>query len=288
MVGITPHPGLAPFRAVLYRWLINRFRGWDLQRLFAVLAGAIAIVLTMAAPAAARAAPPLVLAAASLQESLNAAADAWTKRGHPRPVLSFAASSALARQIIAGAPADLFISADQAWMDAVQKAGLVQPGTRADLLGNRLVLIAPAASRIDLKIAPGFPLGRALGKDRLAMADPDAVPAGKYGKAALRSLGVWTSVENRIAQAENVRAALGLVQRGQAPLGIVYETDAQAAPGVRIIGRLPAGSHPPITYPVALLKGAPSSDAEAFRRFLLSAEGSTIFTRFGFAQIKSR
>lgn len=227
----------------------------------------------------------MVLAAASLQESLGAAADAWARKGHDHPVLSFAASSALARQVISGAPADLFISADQAWMDSVEQAGRIQPGSRANLLANRLVLIAPAASRTRLTIAPGFPLARALGHDRLAMADPDAVPAGKYGQAALRTLGVWQSVENRIARAENVRAALLLVERRQVPLGIVYETDARASRGVRVIGHFPTNSHPPITYPVALLKGAPSADASSFHRFLLSAEGKAIFARYGFSPI---
>ena len=233
-------------------------------------------------PAAARDRGPLVLAAASLQESLTAAADAWTEQGHDRPVLSFAASSALARQIEAGAPADLFLSADEPWMDALAAKGLLRRGTRTSFLTNRMVLAAPAGKGALIAIRPGFPLARALGSGRLAMADPHGVPAGKYGKAALVSLGVWTSVQNRIAAAENVRAALAMVERRQAPYGIVYETDARAAPAVRIAGIFPAASHPPITYPLALLARSTHPEAEGFRRFLLSARGKAIFRRFGF------
>lgn len=225
---------------------------------------------------------PLVLAAASLQESLTAAVNVWAARGHARPVLSFAASSALARQIEAGAPADLFIPADEEWMDYVQGKGLVREGTRTSFLGNRLVLIEPAASRTRLPIVPNFPLARRLGPNRLAVADPRAVPAGKYAKAALISLRVWKSVENSLAPAENVRAALAFVERGEAPFGIVYETDAIASKKVRIIGRFPVASHPRISYPIARLKSSRSPDAEAFRRFVISPAGRAIFRRFGF------
>lgn len=238
--------------------------------------------LMLAAPALAQSKPPLVLAAASLQESMNAAADAWAKRGHARPILSFAASSALARQIEAGAPADLFVSADEPWMDEIAAKGLVAPGTRRSFLSNRLVLIAPAASKLRLTIARGMPLARALGDGRLAMADTESVPAGKYGKAALIALGVWDGVAGKVARAENVRAAMLLVDRGAAPLGIVYATDARSDPAVRVVGVFPAASHPPITYPLARLKGSTSADAEGFRRFLLSAQGKAIFAGFGF------
>ncbi|MET0372019.1 MAG: molybdate ABC transporter substrate-binding protein, partial [Sphingobium sp.] len=196
--------------------------------------------------------PPLVLAAASLQESLSAAADAWARTGHPRPILSFAGSSALARQIKAGAAADLFISADEEWMDDVEQARLLRAGTRADMAGNRLALVAPRNAGIRLKIGRGMPLIRAIGTGTLAMADPDSVPAGRYGKAALISLGVWRSVSGRIARTENVRAALALVERGASPLGIVYATDARVSKGARIVGVFPATSHPPIRYPLAL------------------------------------
>ncbi len=234
------------------------------------------------APAAAQPRALLVLAAASLQESLGAAADAWARRGHPRPVISFAASSALARQIESGAPADMFVSADEVWMDYLAGRKLLRGGTRVPLLTNRLVLVAPAGSKLRLTIGRGFPLARALGKGRLAMADPDAVPAGKYGRQALTRLGVWHSVKSRIARAENVRAALAFVARGEAPLGIVYATDARAEPGVRVVGTFPAASHAPITYPVALLARSTSRDAEAFRRYLVSPQGKAIFRRFGF------
>ena len=239
-------------------------------------------LLALLVPAGAGAAGPLVLAAASLQEALNEAANAWARAGHARPVLSFAASSALARQVAAGAPADLFLSADEAWMDDLQRRGLVSPGSRATLLTNRLVLAAPAASRARIAIRPGFPLAAALGSGRLAMADPDAVPAGRYGKAALIRLGAWNGVKGRIARAENVRAALALVERRAAPLGIVYLTDARAAPGVRIAGLFPATSHPPIRYPVARLARSRHPQAEAFRRFLFSAPARAIFARRGF------
>ncbi len=246
------------------------------------LAAVLAVQALVLAPAQAAPSPPLVLAASSLQEALNQAADAWAAQGHARPVLSFAASSALARQIEAGAPADLFVSADEEWMSYVAGKGLTRPGTRAPLAGNRLVLVAPAGSQTRLTIAPGFALGRALGGGRLAMADPDAVPAGKYGKAALTALGVWPQVSGSIARAENVRAALALVERGEAPLGIVYATDAAASRGVRVVGLFPAASHAPIVYPVAVLRTAASPDTAGFRRFLLSSAGQAIFARHGF------
>ncbi len=243
---------------------------------------ALLVGLTGAGGAAAAGKPPLVLAAASLQEALNAAADAWAAKNHVRPVISYAASSALARQIMAGAPADLFISADEPWMDAVAAQKLLRPGARAVLLTNRLVLIAPKGQGGVLAIRHGFPLARALGEGRLAMADPDAVPAGKYGKAALTALGVWPDVEGRLARAENVRAALALVARGEAPYGIVYATDALAEPNVRVIGTFPANSHPPIRYPVAVLTSAQSPDASSFYHFLLSGAAQRIFRQHGF------
>lgn len=243
----------------------------------------IVVALCSVAPVQAQQRGPLVLAAASLQEGLNAAADAWAARRHPRPIISFAASSALARQIEAGAPADLFISADEAWMDHVAGQGLIRSGSRVSFLANRLVLIAPQWSGVRLSLVRGFPIGRALNGGRLAMADPDSVPAGKYAKAALNSLGVWPAVANRLARAENVRAALALVERGEAPLGVVYATDARASSRVRVVGTFPAGSHPAITYPVATLRTSTNPEAGAFRRFLLSVEGRAIFVRHGFA-----
>lgn len=242
----------------------------------------VAVLLFATVPDLAPAKPPVVLAAASLQESLSEAAAAWTAQGHDRPILSFAASSALARQIEAGAPADLFISADEEWMDTLAKQRLIRAATRTTILTNRLVLIAPIASQLRLTIKPGFPLERALGDGRLAMADPDAVPAGRYGKAALTSLGVWQGVAGKVAPSENVRAALALVERGEVPAGIVYATDAMASRKVRLIGLFPPASHPAIRYPIALLASATSGEADPFRRFLLSAPAKAIFRRFGF------
>ncbi len=244
----------------------------------------LSISLSISAPAFA--APdnrgPLVLAAASMQEAMTQAADAWTARGHDRPVLSFAASSALARQIRAGAPADLFLSADEEWMTDVQKAGFVMRGTRANLAGNRLVLVAPAGKPVRLRIARAMPIARALGNGRLAMANPDSVPAGKYGQAALSALGVWPQLAGRIARGENVRAALALVERGATPLGVVYATDARASQGVVVVGTFPASSHPPIRYPLARLATSRHRQAEGFRRFLLSPAGKAILARHGF------
>lgn len=250
---------------VLVRWLL-----------------ALSLALFPAGQVVAQGKPPLVLAAASLQEALTEAAGNWARAGHARPVISFAASSALARQIMSGAPADLFVSADEPWMDVVAAKGLIRTGTRVSFLANRLVLVAPAERARPLAIRRGFPLARAIGAGRLAMADPDAVPAGKYGKAALQKLGVWDQVAPRVARAENVRAALALVERGEAPLGIVYATDALASKRVRVVGTFPAASHPPITYPVALLRSASSAQAEPFRRFLISPRGKAIFRRHGF------
>ena len=227
---------------------------------------------------------PLVLAAASLQEAMTAAANAWAAQRHGRPVLSFAASSALARQIRSGAPADLFVSADEEWMDDVEKAGFVQRGSRADMAGNRLVLIAPTRAPLRLRITRGMPIARALGGSRLAMANPDSVPAGKYGRAALTALGVWPDVANRLALGDNVRSALTLVERGEARLGIVYATDARASKAVVLVDSFPAGSHAPIRYPLARLSASRNPEAEGFRRFLLSRAGQDILARYGFSR----
>jgi molybdate transport system substrate-binding protein len=234
------------------------------------------------APAAAQEKAPLVLAAASLQEALTEAATAYAAQGHAKPVISFAASSALARQIDGGAPADIFISADEPWMDFVANKGLIRKGTRTSFLTNRLVLVAPATQPLDLSIRAGFPLAAALGTGRLAMADPDAVPAGKYGKAALINLGVWREVEPKVVAAENVRAALLLVSRAEARAGIVYETDARVAKGVSVVGTFPAISHPSISYPIGIIASSKNPAAVTFRAFLLSSAGSAIFHKYGF------
>jgi molybdate transport system substrate-binding protein len=225
---------------------------------------------------------PVVLAAASLQESLQAAAQAWTAKGHAEPVLSFAATSALARQVEAGAPADLFISADEEWMDTLAGKNLIQAETRATLAGNRLVLIAPASSKADLALRMNAPIAPLLGDGRLALAEPEGVPAGRYAKQALTQLGMWDQVASRIAAGDNVRAALSLVAQGEAPLGIVYATDAKAEPKVRVVATFPAGSHPPIRYPLAIVRISRSPGADALRAFLLSPEAQDIFRRFGF------
>lgn len=242
----------------------------------------LALLAVFSFPGLAFAKAPLVLAAASLQESLNAAADAWAARHHDRPVLSFAASSALARQIEAGAPADIFISADEDWMNEIASKGLIDPSTRVSFLGNRLVLVAPAAGAGRVAIRPGFPLARLLGDNRLAMADA-AVPAGKYGQQALTSLGVWADVAPKVARADSVRSALAMVEHGAAPYGIVYATDALASRQVKVVGVFPESSHPPISYPVAVLKGAASADVAGFERFLVSGAGKAIFKRYGFS-----
>lgn len=243
---------------------------------FAALLGA----LCLTAPVAAQNRAPLVLAAASLQESMTAAADAWAKKGHARPVISFAASSALARQVQAGGKADLFASADEEWMDVLQKEGLLADRTRSAFLGNRLVVIAPVGQGGQVTTRS---LGKTLSAGPLAMADTESVPAGKYGKAALEKLGAWAMVAPHVVRAENVRAALALVERGAAPYGIVYETDARASRQVHVVGLFPAASHPPITYPLARLKASTNAEAEGFRRFLLSGEGKAIFRRYGFS-----
>ena len=242
----------------------------------------LSLLAAFALGQAALAKAPLVFAAASLQESLNAVADAWAAKHHDRPTISFAASSALAKQIDAGAPADIFISADEPWMDDVQKNGLVAPGTRVSFLGNTLVLVAPEDSTGTLSIKPGFPLAKALGDGKLAMADPDSVPAGKYGKASLTALGVWPQVQDKVVRGDSVRAALAFVERGEAPYGIVYATDAFASKKVRIVGVFPSSSHAPITYPIARLSAASSPDAEGFRLFVISKEGRAIFRKYGF------
>ncbi len=265
-------------------------RAW-LNRLLAAF-GALALA---SAPAAADAptgpVAPVVLAAASLQESLNQAADAWAAKGHPRPVLSLAASSALARQIEAGAPADIFISADEEWMDHVAARGLLRDGSRVNLLTNALVLVAPAGSTLALRIAPGFPLAQALGAGsnggRLATGAVDSVPAGRYAKQALTNLGVWPQVAGKIAGTDSVRSALALVARGEVPLGIVYATDARAEPRVRVVATFPESSHEPIRYPLALLVPSFSQtpanpEAVGFAAFLRSGAGKAIFRRFGF------
>jgi molybdate transport system substrate-binding protein len=217
-----------------------------------------------------------VFAAASLKNALDEV-DSGIK-----VIASYAASSSLMKQIEQGAPADVFLSADIDWMDYGIKHNLIKNDTRKDLLGNRLVLIAPKDSKIgNVTIAPGFDLAALVGSGRIATGDVRAVPAGLYAKAALEKLGIWPSVESKIAMAENVRAALVLVARGEAPLGIVYETDAKVDPSVKIIGVFPEDSHPPIIYPVAMTKNA-KPDAAQYLAFLTTPEAKAVFERYGF------
>jgi molybdate transport system substrate-binding protein len=223
----------------------------------------------------------LVFAAASLMGALDEVAAAWTGGG--AVVVSYAGSAALARQIEAGAPADVFVPANAAWMDALEAEGLIAPGTRRDLLGNRLVLIAHGAGAAPVGIAPGFDLAGLLGDGRLAMALVDAVPAGVYGKAALVALGVWQAVEPRVAQADSVRAALALVARGEAPYGIVYATDAAAEDDVTVVGTFPEATHPPIVYPAAVTAASAHPRAAAFVDYLASDAAAAAFARHGFA-----
>ena len=253
-----------------------------MMRFLAGLFAAASLLLTSACSDSGEKEGPLVLAAASLQDALTEAADAWTAEGHAKPVLSFAATSALARQIESGAPADMFLSADEKWMDELSAKDAIREDTRTSFLANSLVLISPADSSQEVTITPGFALADALGDGRLAMADPDGVPAGRYGKQALSNLGVWDSVKDKIVPAENVRVALALVARKETALGIVYATDAKAEPGVRVVDTFPADSHTPISYPLAILKTSQNPAAEQFREFLLSDEAASIFREYGF------
>jgi molybdate transport system substrate-binding protein len=226
--------------------------------------------------------PVRVFAAASLKNALDEAGTVWKVEAGKVVVASYAASSALAKQIEQGAPADVFISADLDWMDYLDGKGLIRPGTRVNLLGNTLVLVAQAGSGTKLDLKPGADLAGTLAGGRLAMGDVKSVPAGKYGKAALEKLGLWSSVESNVAMTENVRAALALVARGEARLGIVYATDAKAEPEVEIAGTFLADSHPPIIYPAALTGTASNPDASAFLSFLSSSKAGEIFRSQGF------
>ncbi len=228
----------------------------------------------------------LVFAAASLKDALDAQAQQFQSSTGNKVVASYAASSALAKQIENGAPADLFVSADQEWMDYLAARKLIDARSRVSLLSNRLVLIAPAGSGVKIGIAPNFPLAAALGNGRLAMADPDHVPAGRYAKSALESLGVWSGVAGRTARTENVRAALALVSRAEAPLGIVYLTDALADKNVRIVSEFPASSHPPIVYPAALTATGKSAAARALLEYLKSPAARAVWDKYGFAPTK--
>jgi molybdate transport system substrate-binding protein len=246
----------------------------------------LALVLSIACAPAPKQREVLIFAAASLQTALDDIATQYQRETGKHVSISFAASSTLAKQIENGAPAGIFISADSDWMDYLAMRNLIQPATRKNLLGNELVLIAPKDSAAQLKIEPSFPLAQALAGGKLAMADTAAVPAGKYGKAALEKLGVWSSVSGQIVQAENARAALALVARKEAPLGIVYRTDAAAEPNVKIIGTFPEETHPPIIYPIALTAASNNPDATAFLAYVESSKAWQLFEKQGFIMLQ--
>ncbi|AZL61016.1 molybdate ABC transporter substrate-binding protein [Tabrizicola piscis] len=240
---------------------------------------AILLVLMMATPA--RAAEVTVFAAASLKTALDEIAAEWQADTGHSVVVSYGGSSALAKQIIEAAPADIFISASIEWMDAVAEAGLVRDGTRVDLLGNRLVLVAHGAGAAPVALDAGTDLAGMLAGGKLSMAMVTSVPAGQYGREALTALGLWDSVAGSVAQSENVRVALQLVALGEAPLGIVYASDAVAEPGVTVVATFPEGSHSPIIYPAAVLQTA-VPEAEAFLDYLSGPDARAVFEAQGF------
>ena len=246
----------------------------------------LATLLCAALPFGAAAEEVTVFAAASMKTALDQVAEGFTAATGHQVLISYAGSNALAKQIIEGAPADVFVSAAQNWMDEVEKAGLVQPGKRQDLLGNSLVLVAHGKAAPAVEISKDLDLGALLGEGKLSMALVDAVPAGQYGKAALESLGLWQAVEPAVAQSDNVRAALTLVSLGEAPYGVVYATDAVADDNVSVVGTFPADSHKPITYPVALLSGAKDAADAAFYEALSGEAAAAIFAAEGFTLLQ--
>ncbi len=236
------------------------------------------------APASAQDAELTVFAAASMKNALDDVDAAFTKATGVKVSASYAASSALAKQIEQGAPADVFVSADLKWMEYVAGKNLIKPDTRVNLLGNRLVLIAPSDTKLgDVKIEKGFDIARLASDGRIAVADVKAVPAGLYAKAALENLGSWAAAEPKLAQAENVRATLAFVARGETPLGIVYETDAKIEPKVKIVGAFPESSHEPVTYPVAATATSKNPATARYLAFLRTAAAKTIFEKYGFS-----
>lgn len=227
----------------------------------------------------------LVFAASSQREALEEIATQFEQSVGGSVKISYAASSVLARQIEKGAPADVFISAHPMWMDYLQERDFIHMGRRMNLVGNRLVLVAPVESEISIAIGPRFELVQTLRGGRLAMGDPDHVPAGMYGKSALESLGVWQDVEPLLAPMESVRAALALVSRREAPLGIVYASDAAADSDVRVIGQFPPGSHAPIVYPAAMIDEGRSPLGLDFFNFLWSEASMRVFRNHGFSEL---
>jgi molybdate transport system substrate-binding protein len=261
-------------------------------RLIAGFAGALLLAASALSASAfaeetGSAGPVVVFAAASLKNALDGASAAWQKESGKEAKISYAASSALAKQLEQDAPAQIFISADRDWMDYVAGKGLIKPESRSDLFGNKLVLIAPKDATVSLDLKPGADLAGTLGEGRLSMGNVDSVPAGKYGKAALEKLGLWAGVSGKLAQAESVRAALLLVSRGEAALGVVYQTDAVSDPNVRIVATFPADSHAPIVYPAALTtKAGPA--AAAFLDYIKSAKAAPFFKAQGFTVLAEK
>jgi molybdate transport system substrate-binding protein len=250
-----------------------------------LLALALAAAVTAGTPALA--ADPTVFAAASLKNALDDVAAAYKQSTGKSVTISYAGSNVLAKQIEEGAPADIFFSADLDWMKYVADRKLIQPDSQKTLLGNAIVLVAPKDSTAKVDVGAKLDLAGLLGADgKLAMANVDSVPAGKYGKASLVALGLWDGVSARVVQADNVRAALTFVSRGEAPLGIVYATDAAAEPGVKVLGAFPEDSHPPILYPVALTAKA-SPEAAEFFNYLKSPAAVPAFTKQGFTVLAS-
>ena len=227
-----------------------------------------------------------VFAAASLKNALDSINGEWLKQTGKEATVSYAASSALAKQIEQGAPADVFISADLAWMDYLADKKLIKAGTRSNLLGNRIVLVSGKSDGRAVEIEPGLDLAGLLGDGRLAMGAVESVPAGKYGKAALEKLGLWPNVAGKVAGAESARAALLLVSRGEAPYGIVYRTDAAADANVKVVGTFPEDSHPPIIYPIAITADSRNADAAAYLEFVRSPTAAALFQAEGFTVLE--
>jgi len=261
-------------------------RGVPLKKIIGIGLAAWLSLLGARAPAADVEKPALtVFAAASLTNALQELGDGFTRETSIPVRFSFASSAALARQIENGSPADIFFSADLEWMDYLQTRNLIQRDTRHDVLGNRLVLIAPADSKIQLNIEPQFPLAATLGKGRLATGDPDSVPVGRYAREALTTLGVWNGVADRLVRADSVRSALAFVDRGEAPLGIVYETDALIDKQVRVVDVFPANSHLPIVYPIAMTPAA-KPEAARFVAYIRGPAGDAVFKAYGFSPLR--
>jgi molybdate transport system substrate-binding protein len=253
--------------------MLARYRNLTIALLFAAgLFGATA----------AWAADPVVFAAASTKDAITDIANDFATAGKGKVVTSFGSSGDLAKQIENGAPASIFISADSKWVDYLDKKNLLVLGSRSDLLGNHLVLIAPADSTMTIDLKPGAPLAAALGDGKLALADPESVPAGRYGKASLTKLGIWDSVKSHVVGAKDVRATLALVELGEAPAGVVYSTDAALSKKVKVVAVFPDDSHPKIVYPVALVVGHDTPEAKAFFTYMKGPEAAAVFKKYGF------